>query len=230
ASPAPSSGYRTPSGADAAAAEAAARAPTVDYAGYAAHYERENQALREQLWSMRQMLESREAQEAHNSKLLAAAFQEGDSLAARLVALMAKNPQFTGVLWHVPPPVLPQMAPQLIPPPSPPPEEESFQTSAPATPSRRVLSLAHVTPAPSAGTYEVAQAAAQGQPAASPTPSPSPSGKVLPTPRRALLPSFAPPSHPAPGSLSPEPSKKPPDCDAMAETPPPKGAAPGLPR
>lgn len=206
----------------------------VDYTAYAAHYDRENSVLREQLWDLRQMLEAKEAQAAHNSHLLGMAMREGDAIAARVAALFMQHPHLASQAFSLAPPtVAPSSTSQAAAqcPVSPAHAGEAAPAlsqdpghAVPATPSRTVLSLQHVTPGPSAGNY-VAGSQVQGAPTASPcpSPSPSPSGAApragVPTPRRALLPAFAPPSHQAPGSLSPEPAKKPPEGDAMAQTP-----------
>lgn len=211
----------------------------VDYTAYAAHYDRENSVLREQLWDLRQILEAKEAQAVHNSHLLGMAMREGDAIAARVAALFMQHPHLASQAFSLAPPTVgpPSAAAQC--PVSPahaceaPALAQDPGHAVPATPYRTVLNLQHVTPGPSGGNY-VVQTAPTASP--SPSPSPSPSGAALragePTPRRALLPAFAPPSHQAPGSLSPEPAKKPPEGDAMAQTPEVPAAesvgAPGL--
>eukprot|EP00933_Yihiella_yeosuensis_P060599 TRINITY_DN6334_c0_g1_i1.p1 TRINITY_DN6334_c0_g1~~TRINITY_DN6334_c0_g1_i1.p1 ORF type:complete len:267 (-),score=67.29 TRINITY_DN6334_c0_g1_i1:143-943(-) len=225
----------------------------VDYAAFAAHYEKENQMLREQLWTMRRILDGKEGQCAHNSKLLAMAMQEGDAIAGHSQALMQRYPQFAGILWQVDPGVvIPQPTPSgspgstlhaASPPPSPPPEEDGSKAppgSVPLTPSRRVLQLSNMTPGPKAGSYmgppPLAPAPSMPPaglpspaPSLAPSPSPSPAGtpgsRLVPTPCK--VPTSAPPAYNAPGSLSPEPGKKkqPPETHPVAQTPPPKGEA-----
>jgi len=66
---------------------AAVAPPHADSAAYAAHYERENQALRGQAFGLRQLLEAKEVQAAHYSQMLATCMQEGELIATRAVAL-----------------------------------------------------------------------------------------------------------------------------------------------
>jgi len=143
------------------------------------YYEKENQALREQVLGLRQLLDHKEAQAGHTWQLFSAASQEGDLLTARLAALLPAYPQIAAALYQAEAavPVQPPVAaspyapsPQLVAPPPPTPLTGMQATPAalfsstpvatalenvmqPMTPSRMVLSLDSMTPVPTAGIY-----------------------------------------------------------------------------
>mmetsp|Transcript_107994 Transcript_107994/g.241074 ORF Transcript_107994/g.241074 Transcript_107994/m.241074 type:complete len:227 (+) Transcript_107994:54-734(+) len=179
-----------------------------------AHYERENQALREQTWSLRRLLEQKEAQAAQHTQMLAAYVQEGDMIAAHLALVARQHPDYINlppldaVVGSPPADLVQAMGADGVPPP--------------ATPSRQVLSLQQVTPGPMVGNYagpSASPAAVQAWESmfASPLVSPmaSPVGsQLLPTPHR--MPSFAPPAHAAPGTVgSPDRAGAPPQTEAL---------------
>lgn len=214
-------GYPTPFGSAAAAASTSA----AEHA-FIAHYELDNQAAREQLWTLRGLLEQKEAKASHHGQLLSAAMQAGDVIQGEILELMRRHPQFAGRLWQAGL----QPAPLALQPPMMPsvPSVEAVEGVVPSTPSRTILSLQHVTPGPRVGAWapqplgpSTALETAFGSPLPSPT---SVAGHQLAsaavTPRRMLLPSFAPPAHPAPGSLPEHSGSEPPARDA-AMTPPP---------
>ncbi|CAK0819163.1 unnamed protein product, partial [Prorocentrum cordatum] len=72
---------------------AAAPVQTASVGALTAHYEQENQALREQAWHLRQWLEHKEQQVAQYTQLLAASCHEGDFIAGRIAAVLQAQAQ-----------------------------------------------------------------------------------------------------------------------------------------
>mmetsp|Transcript_43701 Transcript_43701/g.138623 ORF Transcript_43701/g.138623 Transcript_43701/m.138623 type:complete len:267 (+) Transcript_43701:92-892(+) len=216
----------------------------MDAAAYASQSERETQALREQVFALRRLLEHKEAQVAHYSHLWAAACHESDSTVSRLRALqqlhpcmmeraMQSLPGAQPAAGAAPAPAEALRSPtaaavaaaaaaadaaaaqgQGQPPQSPP----------PGTPSKTVLSLQSMTPVPRVSNFVASTLAAAGSTQPPPV-LPSPTGadassRPVPlTPHR--MPASAPPASP-PACLSPERlvHAQPPPGEARKPSPP----------
>lgn len=232
-------GFSAPPPTPLAAAAPLVGAEAASYASYAAHYEKENQALQEQALGLRQLLEQKEVQASHLWQLLSMASHEGDLLATRLGALLPAHPQIATTLWQAEAAV-PMSAPlaaaspyaatpqQPVPPPSTPltgmatprallsatPLAAALENAAqPATPSRMVLKLNSVTPGPMSGTYA-------GPPPVNLFPPAGVTGALglTPVPAAALTPTASPPAHIA-GEGVPTPRRLPSSAPPAHEAP-----------
>eukprot|EP00929_Paragymnodinium_shiwhaense_P120211 TRINITY_DN92117_c0_g1_i1.p1 TRINITY_DN92117_c0_g1~~TRINITY_DN92117_c0_g1_i1.p1 ORF type:complete len:272 (+),score=52.70 TRINITY_DN92117_c0_g1_i1:113-928(+) len=220
--------------ANAAAVAAATAALIPDARAYAAHFERDNQVLRQNAFQLRRVLEQREMECAQLTQALAVRNAEGERAERQIAEICLRRPDLAAQLWQVPEPqpTDPWAALGLPSPAGSPAGMMHLPAAAAAsldgltTPGRQVLSLQQLTPGPAAasGPFAASPLAHPSHlfpgpcptpPMASPAHGPSAWDGLLASPAPAAspsglvatpcrLPSSAPPAQPAPGTLSPE--------------------------